>query len=110
MDAHGSSRDHGVVVGYGYAGPFRAREAYRFTVEDSVYVRPDSAKQGATLAGETLSTVPPSRLQQLLALIGDSTNTDRFASMRCRDNVRCHEECRSEVRSWLDVVVMQLEL
>ena len=33
----------GAVVGYAYAGPYRARPAYRFTVENSVYVAPDSA-------------------------------------------------------------------
>ena len=33
----------GAVVGYAYAGPYRARPAYRFTVENSVYVAHDSA-------------------------------------------------------------------
>jgi phosphinothricin acetyltransferase len=32
----------GIVLGYAYAGPFRARPAYRFTVEDSVYVAPEA--------------------------------------------------------------------
>jgi len=36
----------GVIVGFAYAGPFRAREAYRFTVEDSVYVRPETFRRG----------------------------------------------------------------
>ena len=38
------SGDH--VLGYAYAGPFRLREAYRFTVEDSVYVAPLAVGQG----------------------------------------------------------------
>lgn len=36
----------GAVIGYAYVGPFRAREAYRFTLEDSVYVRAESSGQG----------------------------------------------------------------
>src|SRR4029453_11125764 len=31
----------GVLAGYAYAGPYRARPAYRFTVENSVYIKPD---------------------------------------------------------------------
>jgi L-amino acid N-acyltransferase YncA len=36
----------GVVLGYAYAGPFRLRAAYRYTVEDSVYVGPDAVGKG----------------------------------------------------------------
>ncbi|HWT50929.1 MAG TPA: GNAT family N-acetyltransferase, partial [Caulobacter sp.] len=36
----------GVVLGYAYAGPFRLRAAYRYTVEDSVYVGPQAVGQG----------------------------------------------------------------
>lgn len=40
----------GEVLGYAYAGPFRAREAYRFTVENSVYVAPQALRRGVGLA------------------------------------------------------------
>ena len=36
----------GVLAGYAYAGPYRTRPAYRFTVEDSVYVAPDTHRRG----------------------------------------------------------------
>ena len=36
----------GYVVGYCYASPFRPREGYRFTVEDSIYVRADCIGHG----------------------------------------------------------------
>jgi L-amino acid N-acyltransferase YncA len=36
----------GVVAGYAYAGPYRARPAYRFTVEDSIYVAPEAHRHG----------------------------------------------------------------
>ena len=38
--------DGTTVLGYAYAGPFRLRAAYRYTVEDSVYVGPDAVGQG----------------------------------------------------------------
>src|SRR5262245_5256301 len=34
------------IVGYAYAGPYRARPAYRFTVEDSIYLAPDMQRRG----------------------------------------------------------------
>ena len=40
----------GRVLGYAYAGPYRARSAYRFTLEDSVYVAPDALRRGAGAA------------------------------------------------------------
>lgn len=36
----------GTVCGYAYAGPYRARSAYRWTVEDSVYIAPDMYRRG----------------------------------------------------------------
>jgi phosphinothricin acetyltransferase len=39
----------GHVVGYAYATPWRARSAYRFSVESSVYIAPDCARQGIGL-------------------------------------------------------------
>ena len=36
----------GAVAGYAYAGPYRARLAYRWTVEDSIYVDPAAYRRG----------------------------------------------------------------
>ena len=36
----------GEVAGYAYAGPYRARPAYRFTVEDSIYIDPQMQRRG----------------------------------------------------------------
>jgi len=104
----------GVVVGYAYAGAFRAREAYRFTVEDSVYVRPASFRQGVgrLLLEALIEKCRQAGYKQLLALIGDSKNIG---------SIRVHEVCGFQhcgvmknvgvkFDRWLDVVVMQLEL
>src|ERR1700753_2235587 len=39
----------GRVVGYAYAGPYRPRPAYRFTVENSVYLAPPVHRRGIGL-------------------------------------------------------------
>src|SRR5262245_26430885 len=64
------------VVGYAYAAPYRARSAYRFTVEDSVYL--DRATYGKGI-GRALLTELIARCErlgfaQMIAVIGDSAN------------------------------------
>lgn len=72
------------VLGYAYAGPYRARPAYRHTVEDSVYVRPDAQRRGVGLALlQRLVQEAESRgFRQMVAVIGDSAN---------RGSIRLHE-------------------
>ena len=66
----------GEIAGYSYAGPYRPRPAYRYTVENSVYVRPDSFRQGI---GRLLVTALIAECRQrdyrrMVAVIGDSGN------------------------------------
>jgi len=104
----------GIVVGYAYAGPFRAREAYRYTLEDSIYVHPDSMGQGigGALLKELIDLCRRGGFKQILAIIGDSDN---------QGSIRVHEACGFQhigvmktvglkFDRWLDVVIMQLEL
>src|SRR5215475_15510748 len=64
----------GAVVGYAYAGPYRARPAYRFTVEDSVYIAPEAQRRGlGRLLLERLIAESETRgYRQMIAVIGDS--------------------------------------
>jgi len=66
----------GVVLGYAYAGPFRLRAAYRYTVEDSVYVSPDAVGMGVgkALLGALIQACEALGLRQMCAVIGDSGN------------------------------------
>jgi len=66
----------GVVVGYAYAGPFRLRAAYRYTVEDSVYVGPDAVGKGVgkALLSALIDACGALGLRQICAVIGDSGN------------------------------------
>jgi L-amino acid N-acyltransferase YncA len=63
----------GAVAGYAYAGPFRMRPAYRFTVEDSIYISPDWQGRGAgKLLLEQLIRESETRgARQMIAVIGD---------------------------------------
>src|SRR5687768_11949984 len=66
----------GTVLGYAYAGPYRSRPAYRFTVEDSVYVAP--AAQGRGVGGALLAALIAAAeargFRLMIAVIGDKAS------------------------------------
>src|SRR6266567_1505572 len=66
----------GRVIGYAYAGPYRPRPAYRFTVENSVYLQPAIHRRGiGLLLLQRLITECEARgYRQMIAVIGDSAN------------------------------------
>jgi L-amino acid N-acyltransferase YncA len=65
----------GVIVGYSYAGPYRARPGYQNSVEDAVYMDPDA--QGRGIAKALLQSVIDSctdlGFRQMIAVIGDAS-------------------------------------
>lgn len=66
----------GIVRGYGYCSSFRPRSAYRYTVEDSVYVAPDAVGQGfgRAVMREVIRRATALGMRQMIAVIGDSAN------------------------------------
>jgi L-amino acid N-acyltransferase YncA len=66
----------GSVLGYAYASPYRTRSAYRFTVEDSIYVAPHAARRGVgrELLQELIERCTAGGYRQMVAVIGDSSN------------------------------------
>jgi L-amino acid N-acyltransferase YncA len=64
------------VFGYAYASPYRTRSAYRFTVEDSIYVAPDAARRGIgrALLEALIARCTTAGYRQMIAVIGDSGN------------------------------------
>jgi len=101
----------GAVRGYAYAGPYRVRPAYRYTVEDSVYVAPEAMGRGLgrALLGELVRCCAGLGMRQMVAVIGDSGN---LASIRLHE---AHGFSRAGLlRSvgfkfgrWVDSVLMQ---
>jgi phosphinothricin acetyltransferase len=71
----------GTVLGYAYAGPYRARPAYRHTVEDSIYVAPSAVGRGVgrALLARLLVQCEAGGWSQMLAVIGDSANAASIA-------------------------------
>lgn len=103
------------IFGYAYAGPFRPRPAYRFVVEDSVYVTPDAKGRGVgrllleKLIGETARL----GFRQMVAVIGDGHVES--ASVRLHERLGFRHSGRLEGSGykhgrWLDTVFMQLSL
>ncbi len=64
------------VVGYAYYSFFRERSAYRFTIEDSIYIAPDFNGKGigSMLLSELIDIAKLSGHRQMIAVIGDSSN------------------------------------
>jgi phosphinothricin acetyltransferase len=66
----------GAVAGYGYCSLYRTRSAYRYALEDSVYVRPDATGKGVgrRILAELIARSEALGCRQLVAVIGDSAN------------------------------------
>jgi L-amino acid N-acyltransferase YncA len=104
----------GRVVGYAYATSYRARPAYRYTVEDSVYVedRLSGRGIGSALLGELIARCERGPWRQMLAVIGDSGNTGSIALHR-RMGFTPAGNLRSvgfKLGRWVDSVLMQRAL
>jgi phosphinothricin acetyltransferase len=101
----------GVVAGYAYASRFRPRVAYRFTVEDSVYIRADYIGRGLgrLLLARLIAGCEARGARQMIAVIGDSANA---ASIRLHEkfgfrHVGVLEAVGWKFDRWFDVVLMQ---
>ena len=102
------------VVGYAYASPFRTRTAYRFTVEDSIYLAPDAVGQGIgrRLLTEVIEQSTALGLRQMIAVIGDSGNAASIALHRALgfDGVLVLRSVGFKLGRWVDSVLMQRPL
>lgn len=102
------------VLGYAYANFFRPRRAYRFCLEDSIYLHPDAQGQGVgkQLLVELMAQCEARGARQMLAVIGDSANAGSIGVHRS-----CGFEHTGVLKAsgwkfgrWLDVVLMQRAL
>ncbi len=71
----------GEILGFAYAAAYRARPAYRFTIEDSVYVAEGMSGRGigSALLGELIARCERGPWRQMLAVVGDSANAGSIA-------------------------------
>ena len=105
---------NGRIAGYAYAGPYRPRVAYRFTVEDSVYVRPDVQGHGIgrLLLTELIAQAEARGFRQMIAVIGDSAQQASIELHRSLGftAVGTFTSIGFKHGRWLDSVLMQRSL
>jgi phosphinothricin acetyltransferase len=99
------------VLGYAYAGPYRPRSAYRFTVEDSVYLDPTATGRGIgrQLLTAIIEGATAAGKRQMVAVIGDSANRASIA-LHARlgfTEVGAFRAVGFKFGRWLDTVLMQ---
>ncbi|CCD83965.1 phosphinothricin acetyltransferase (PPT N-acetyltransferase) [Bradyrhizobium sp. ORS 285] len=104
----------GEVVGYAYAGPYRPRPAYRFTVENSVYLAPASQRRGIgmRLMRALIEACEERGFRQMIAVIGDSGNAGSVGlHTACGfQMIGTHPSVGLKFGRWLDTVMMQRPL
>jgi phosphinothricin acetyltransferase len=104
----------GMVIGFAYAGPFRSRSAYRYTVEDSVYVDANHIGRtvGKALLYHVIERAAKLGFRRMVSVIGDSAN---IASIALHKSCGFAESGRLKNvgyknETWLDIVLMQRDL
>ena len=102
------------ILGFAYAAAYRPRPAYRFTIEDSVYVADGLGGQGigSALLGELIARCERGLWRQMVAVVGDSANSGSIALHR-----RFGFELAGTLRSvgfkhgrWVDTPILQRAL
>jgi L-amino acid N-acyltransferase YncA len=102
------------VCGYAYASPWRPKPAYRYTVEDTVYISPDRTGRGLgrALLGALLTACEQAGARQVIAVIAD-TGSDASAALHRRLGFTAAGRLTRVGRKhgrWIDTVLMQREL
>ena len=104
----------GQVLGYAYANYFRPRLAYRFCVEDSIYLAPAAQGQGVgrLLLAELIARCEAAGARQMLAVIGDAHNAGSVGVHTALgfEHTGVLKSAGWKFGRWLDVVLMQRTL
>lgn len=106
---------NGTVLGYAYAGPYRERRAYRFTVENAVYVAAGTRRGGIgrALMERLIETCEGMGFRQMIAVIGDGTNHAASVGLHAALGFRMVgviEGTGYKFDRWLDTAMMQRAL
>jgi phosphinothricin acetyltransferase len=104
----------GAVMGYAYAGPYRTRPAYRYTVENSIYIAPDAQRRGIgrALIDRLIAECEQRNYRLMIAVIGDSAQAPSIELHRAAGftMVGTFEAVGYKFDRWLDSVLMQRPL
>ena len=106
--------DGGRVIGFAYGNWFKPRPAYRYSVEDSIYLAPDQHGKGLgrALLAELLARCEAAGIRKMMAIIGDSANTASVGLHRALgfELVGKVDACGWKFGAWRDIVIMQKTL
>jgi L-amino acid N-acyltransferase YncA len=106
--------DGGVIAGYAYAGPYRPRSAYRFSVEDSIYLDPAFQGQGLgrILLSRLIRDATARGKRQMIAVIGDSANLASIGLHKTMgfEMTGTFKAIGLKFGRWVDTVLMQRAL
>lgn len=106
--------DGGEVLGFAYGNWFKPRPAYRFSVEDSIYMAPGAAGKGLgrALLAELLAALERAGVRKVMAVIGDSANAGSIGVHRALgfEPAGVIQSCGWKFDRWLDIVLMQKPL
>ena len=104
----------GAIAGYAYAGPYRPRSAYRFTVEDSIYLDPSFQGRGLgrALLARLIADATACGKRQMIAVIGDSANLASIGVHRALgfEMTGTFKAIGLKFGRWVDTVLMQRAL
>lgn len=104
----------GVVQGFAYANWFKPRAAYRFSVEDSIYMAADAAGKGLgkLLLTELLTQLERGGIRKAMAVIGDSANAGSIGLHRACGFTEAgvFKSCGWKFGAWRDIVLMEKAL
>ena len=104
----------GEVIGFAYGAPFRPRAAYRYTVEDSVYIAPEAIGKGVgkALVARVIADCEALGLRQMVAVIGDSANAGSIGLHRSLgfEHAGIGRAFGFKHGRWVDIVWMQRAL
>lgn len=106
--------DAGRVIGFAYGNWFKPRPAYRFSVEDSIYLAPQAAGKGLgrALLAELLARLEAGGIRKVMAVIGDSANAGSIGVHTALgfERIGVVKSCGWKFDRWLDIVLMEKTL
>ena len=108
------AEEDGVITGFAYGNWFKPRPAYRYSVEDSIYLAPDRQGKGLgrLLLSDLLLRCEAAGIRKVMAISGDSANAGSVGLHRALGftQVGIVESCGWKMGAWRDIVIMQKTL
>ena len=104
----------GKIAGFAYGNWFKPRPAYRYSVEDSIYMAPDLQGKGLgrALLAELMARFEAVGIRKVMAIVGDSANTGSVGIHLALGftQVGIVDSCGWKFGAWRDIVIMQKTL